>query len=110
MRNTWWQTETGAILIANRPGSDTPPGSMGRPTPGVEVAILDDAYRVVDSPGAEGLLAIRPGWPAMFRGYWEDTESYNARFRKGWYITGDRARSDERGYLFFAGRASDERH
>jgi acetyl-CoA synthetase len=113
IRNTWWQTETGAILIAHPPGSDAPPGSMGRATPGVEVAILDDDYRVIEppgvAPGTEGLLAIRPGWPAMFRGYWEDTESYNARFRKGWYITGDRARSDERGYLFFTGRASDER-
>ena len=104
IRNTWWQTETGAILIANRPGMDAPPGSMGQPTPGVEAAVLDDEYRVMDSPGAQGLLAIRPDWPAMFRGYWEDTESYNSMFRKGWYITGDRARIDEDGYLFFAGR------
>jgi acetyl-CoA synthetase len=106
IHDNWWQTETGAILIANTPGMDVCPGSMGKPIPGVEAAILDDSYdRQI--AGKEGNLAIRPGWPSMFRTYWKNTEMYNSRFRKGWYITGDRARMDADGYFWFVGRADD---
>jgi acetyl-CoA synthetase len=101
--DSWWQTETGAILVANYPGMDVRPGSMGRPIPGVEVAVLDDDYEPVPT-GNIGNLAVRPGWPSMFHTYWNDAQTYNSRFRKGWYITGDRARVDEDGYLWFAGR------
>ena len=104
--DNWWQTESGAILIANYPGTDVRPGSMGRPIPAVEAGILDDDYDPVPT-GSDGNLAIRPGWPSMFQTYWNNPEMYNSRFRKGWYITGDRARVDEDGYYWFAGRAED---
>ena len=106
IHDNWWQTETGAILIGNYPAMDVRPGSMGKPIPGIEAAILDDDYNVVP-PGQEGDLAIRPGWPSMFHTYWNNQEMYNSRFRKGWYITGDRASMDEDGYFWFVGRADD---
>jgi acetyl-CoA synthetase len=106
IHDNWWQTETGAILIANIPAMDVRPGSMGRPIPGIEAAIISDSYDKLP-PGKEGNLAIRPGWPSMFRTYWKNAEMYNSRFRKGWYITGDRARMDEDGYFWFVGRTDD---
>ncbi|MHC4735733.1 MAG: acetate--CoA ligase [Planctomycetota bacterium] len=106
IHDNWWQTETGAILIANYAGMDVRPGSMGRPIPGIEAAVLDDNYEPL-GPGQDGNLAIRPGWPSMFRTYWRNTEMYNSRFRKGWYITGDRASMDEDGYFWFVGRTDD---
>ncbi|MDO8749568.1 MAG: AMP-binding protein, partial [Dehalococcoidia bacterium] len=104
IHDNWWQTETGAILIANYAFQQIRLGSMGRPIPGIEAAILSDAYEQVP-PGTEGSLAIRPGWPAMFHTYWNNQEMYNSKFRKGWYITGDRARMDADGYFWFVGRA-----
>lgn len=104
--DNWWQTETGAILIANYPSMDIHPGSMGRPVPGIRVGILDDDFDPLP-PGDDGNLAIRPGWPSMFQAYWNDAETYNSKFRNGWYITGDRASMDEDGYLWFVGRADD---
>jgi acetyl-CoA synthetase len=106
IHDNWWQTETGAILIANYPAMDVRPGSMGKPIPGIDAAILDDNYDPLP-PGRDGSLAIRPGWPSMFRTYWNNSDLYNSRFRKGWYITGDRARIDEDGYFWFVGRADD---
>ena len=106
IHDNWWQTETGAILIANYPWMAVRPGSMGRPIPGVQVGILDDEYN--EAPvGEEGHLAIRPGWPSMFHAYWRAPERYNSRFLKGWYITGDKARRDQDGYVWFVGRADD---
>ena len=102
--DNWWQTETGAILIGNYPGMDVRPGSMGRPIPGVEVSVLDKECNPAP-PGVDGDLAVRPGWPAMFHAYWNNAEMYNSRFRKGWYISGDRARMDEDGYFWFVGRS-----
>jgi len=118
VHDNWWQTETGGIMIANFAGSDIRPGSMGRPVPGVEAAILarddeggvrldGDAAVVVDEPGAEGHLALRPGWPSMFRGYLHDDERYRACFVGGWYVTGDLARRDADGWYWFVGRADD---
>ena len=84
VHDNWWQTETGGIMIANLAGSEIRPGSMGRPLPGVEAAVLArgpdgralvdarGAVREVDRPGDEGELALRPGWPSMFRGYLHD--------------------------------------
>ena len=106
IHDNWWQTETGAILIANYPAMDVRPGSMGKPTPGIEAAVLNDNYDPLP-PYKDGNLAIRPGWPSMFRTYWNNSEMYNSRFRKGWYITGDRARTDEDGYFWFVGRTDD---
>ena len=106
IHDNWWQTETGAIMIANYASMPVRPGSMGRPTPGIQASIVDDNYEEVP-PGVEGNLAIRPGWPSMFHTYWKNTEMYNSKFRKGWYISGDRARMDKDGYFWFAGRADD---
>jgi acetyl-CoA synthetase len=104
--DNWWQTETGAIMVANYPVMEIRPGSMGRPFPGIEPAIIDDDGRELP-PGEEGNLAVRPGWPSMFRTYWRREEMYNSKFINGWYITGDRARMDADGYFWFVGRADD---
>ena len=104
--DNWWQTETGAILCANYPGMEVRPGSMGRPIPGVELGIVDDDYKQV-GPDTDGNLVVRPGWPSMFHTYWNNTEMYNSKFRGGWYVTGDRARVDKDGYIWFQGRADD---
>lgn len=106
IHDNWWQTETGAILIANYAVQDIKVGSMGRPTPGITAAILSDDYLEVP-PGEEGHLAIKPGWPSMFKTYWRNEEMYNSRFQNGWYITGDKARMDDDGYFWFVGRSDD---
>jgi acetyl-CoA synthetase len=109
--DNWWQTETGGIMIANYPAMDVKPGSMGKPLPGVEAEIVRhlgaDQVEIVDQPGFEGELALRPGWPSMFRGYLHDDERYRKCFVGGWYLTGDLARKDEDGYFWFVGRADD---
>ena len=107
IHDNWWQTETGAIMIANYPSMPIRPGSMGRPFPGIEPAIVDENYVEVTEPDAEGQLVLRPGWPSMFRTYWNDQERYDSRFKQGWYITGDRARKDADGYYWFVGRDDD---
>ena len=106
IHDNWWQTETGAILIANYPIMPVRPGSMGRPIPGIKAGILDDNYNEVP-PGVEGLLAIKPSWPSMFRTYWNNNEVYQSRFQDGWYLTGDQASQDTDGYFWFVGRADD---
>ena len=106
IHDNWWQTETGAILISNYAAQEVRLGSMGRPIPGIKAGILDEEYNEV-APGEEGHLAIRPGWPSMFHVYWGNQSLYNSRFKKGWYITGDRARMDKDGFFWFVGRADD---
>ena len=107
--DNWWQTETGGIMIANYASMDIRPGSMGRPLPGVEAAIVQrTGGGVVEvESGQQGELALRPGWPSMFRGYWNEPERYEKCFAGGYYLTGDLARQDEDGYLWFVGRADD---
>ncbi|HUP33205.1 MAG TPA: acetate--CoA ligase [Gaiellaceae bacterium] len=109
--DNWWQTETGAIMIANFAALDVRPGSMGRPVPGVEAAIVhrreDGTVRVVEEPGVQGEIALCPGWPSMFRAYLGDPERYAKCFAGGWYLTGDLARRDEDGYFWFVGRTDD---
>jgi acetyl-CoA synthetase len=118
VHDTWWQTETGAIMIANLAGADIRPGSMGRPLPGVETAILargpdgraavrDGRVELVEAPDVDGELALRPGWPAMFRGYLHEDDRYQRCFADDWYLTGDVARRDADGWLWFVGRADD---
>jgi acetyl-CoA synthetase len=118
VHDNWWQTETGGIMIANLAGSDVRPGSMGRPLPGVEAAVLergddgraavrDGAVEVIDEAGRDGELALRPGWPSMFRGYLHEDERYERCFAGGWYLTGDVARRDADGSFWFVGRADD---
>jgi acetyl-CoA synthetase len=103
IRNTWLQTETGAIMCAVRPAMDAPPGSAGKPVSGIGMAVLGRDFQRVET-GAAGNLAIRPGWPAMFQGYWGDTDEYNSRFRGGWYVTDDMARIDTDGYIWIERR------
>jgi len=109
--DTWWQTETGAIMIANYPCLEIRPGSMGRPVPGVEAGIVrkreDGGADVIDAPGEVGELALRPGFPSMFRGYLNDAERTRKCFRDGWYLSGDLAKRDADGYYWFVGRADD---
>ena len=105
--DNWWQTETGCIQIANYPVQDIRPGSMGRPFPGVTATILDDNCEKEPLPGKEGHLALKTGWPSMFRTFWNKQELYDSKFRNGWYITGDRATMDADGYFWFVGRADD---
>ncbi|WP_112274013.1 acetate--CoA ligase [Lentzea terrae] len=110
VHDNWWQTETGAIMISNYAAEDILPGSMGRPMPGVEAGIvMGDGGRVVEvrDPEAVGELALRPGWPSMFRGYLHDDGRYAKSFVDGWYLTGDLARRDPDGYYWFVGRADD---
>jgi acetyl-CoA synthetase len=109
--DNWWQTETGGIMIANYASMDIRPGSMGRPLPGVEAAIVRRAGRdrveEVTAPDTCGELALRPGWPSMFRGYLGEPERYAKCFAGGWYLTGDLAARDADGYFWFVGRADD---
>jgi acetyl-CoA synthetase len=117
VHDNWWQTETGAIMVSNHRGMEIRPGSMGRPVPGVDAAVLvqgadgraevaDGAVRVA-GPGETGELALRPGWPSMFRGYLDDPERTAKCFGGGWYLSGDLARQDADGYFWFVGRADD---
>ncbi len=106
IHDNWWQTETGCIQIANYPVMPIRPGSMGRPFPGVTAAVVDHMGREVPD-GEEGDLVLKPGWPSMFRTYWNKKDLYESRFRNGWYITGDRARRDTDGYYWFVGRSDD---
>ena len=107
--DNWWQTETGGIMIANRPGMEVRPGSMGKPLPGVEAAIVEkgeDGLREC-APREIGELALRPGWPSMMRAYLNEEARYQKAFADGWYLSGDLALRDEDGYFWFVGRADD---
>jgi acetyl-CoA synthetase len=111
IHDNWWQTETGGIMIANFPAMEIRPGSMGRPFPGIEAAIVrridKDTVHVIREAGVSGMLALRAGWPSMFRGYLNDDERYRRCFAGGWYLTGDLASRDADGYFWFVGRADD---
>jgi acetyl-CoA synthetase len=118
IRDTWWQTETGAIMIANVAGADVVPGSMGRPVDGVTAGLLDcddegglvrvDEHVVeLDDPERIGMIAFRPGWPSMFQEYLGNPERYAKAFADGWYLSGDLARRDADGRYWFVGRADD---
>jgi len=121
--DTYWQTETGSIMISNYPGMKIKPGSMGKPFPGIEAAVLDlRTHECIEQPGVVGLIAFRPGWPAMFRRYWGQPDVYRDKFegvpkdadpdelwkrRDVWYVSGDRASVDDDGYFWFVGRDDD---
>jgi acetyl-CoA synthetase len=109
--DNWWQSETGGIMIANYASMDVRPGSMGKPLPGIDAAIvsLDESRNltVIEEPNVEGELALRKGWPSMFRGYLNEEARYEKCFSGDWYLTGDLARCDEDGYFWFVGRADD---
>lgn len=111
IHDNWWQTETGGIMIANYATMLIRPGSMGRPIPGVEAAIVrrheDGTIEQIDQPGIDGDLALRPDFPSIFRGYLHDEERYRKCFVGDWYITGDLAMRDRDGYFWFMGREDD---
>jgi len=111
IHDNWWQTETGGIMIANTPAMDIKPGSMGKPLPGVDACIVrrrkDGGVDLIDAPDQEGELALRSGWPSMFRGYLNQDERYRKCFADDLYLTGDLARCDADGYFWFVGRADD---
>ncbi|OAE00253.1 acetate--CoA ligase [Arthrobacter sp. OY3WO11] len=118
VHDNWWQTETGGIMIANFAATEIRPGSMGRPLPGVEAAlvqrdgngkavIVDSEPVLVTEPDTMGELALRAGWPSMFRGYLHEEERYRSCFAGGWYLTGDVAKRDADGYYWFVGRGDD---
>jgi acetyl-CoA synthetase len=115
VHDNWWQTETGGIMIANAPAFDIKPGSMGRPLPGIEAFIVEHQeaegepprVRIVEQPNVEGELALKSGWPSMFRGYLNNEARYRKCFAGDLYLTGDLARCDADGYYWFVGRADD---
>jgi len=103
--DTWWQTETGSIIIANYPGLRIKLGSMGKPFPGIRAAILDKQGKPVINE--QGNLAIKPGWPAMMKTIWRRKSKYESYFKRGWYFSGDKALQDKDGYFWFEGRGDD---
>ncbi|MCK0471297.1 acetate--CoA ligase [Halalkalibacter sp. APA_J-10(15)] len=107
IHDTWWMTETGAQMICNYPSMEIRPGSMGKPIPGVEAAIIDDQGNVLP-PNRMGNLALKVGWPSMMRAVWNNKPKYDSYFRlEGWYVSGDSAYMDEDGYFWFQGRIDD---
>lgn len=109
--DTWWQTETGAIMATPLPGAiATKPGSITRPFPGIEMAVVNEEGQEVP-PGTGGYLVIKSPWPAMLRTLWGDPERYVAtyfsRFGANVYFTGDGAKWDEDGYFWIIGRVDD---
>ncbi|MGW9125997.1 acetate--CoA ligase [Paenibacillus chitinolyticus] len=107
IHDTWWMTETGGQLICNYPSMPIKPGSMGRPIPGVEAAIIDDSGNILP-PNRMGNLAVKTPWPSMMRKIWNNPAKYEEYFRiTGWYISGDSAYMDEDGYFWFQGRIDD---
>lgn len=113
VRESWGQAETGGIVIANPGAGPARPGSVGRPLPGVEAAVvrrrLDGKVEVLP-PFAEGELAIRAGWPAMFKTYVGEAPRYKARFSDGWYLSGDRAKQDAEGWFWLVEKADADAH
>jgi acetyl-CoA synthetase len=109
--DNWWQTETGAIMVANFASLDIKPGSMGLPFPGIEAVIVrragEHGAEVIVEPDTIGELALKPGWPSMFRGYLNNEAKYRECFAGEWYLSGDLARRDADGYFWFVGRGDD---
>ena len=108
--DTWWQTETGGILIANFPGAmDMKPGSATRALPGIEPLLVDPEHRELDGAAA-GNLCLRSSWPGQMRGVWGDDERFFQTYftaYPGLYFTGDGCRRDEDGYYWITGRVDD---
>jgi len=109
--DNWWQTETGGIMIANHAGMDIKPGSMGKPVPGIEAAVVkrmpDGGVEPISSPNSIGELALKTGWPSMMRGYLHEEERYRKCFVGDWYLSGDLVTRDSDGYYWFVGRGDD---
>ena len=106
IHDTWFQTETGGIMISNRPGLEIKPGSMGKPVDGAEAALLDDHGEPLGDDRL-GNLSLKAGWPSMFVTYLNNESAYRSKFKKGWYHTGDTAVRSDDGYYWFKGRSDD---
>lgn len=108
IHDTWWMTETGGIMISNFPALEIRPGSMGKPIPGVRIAIVNQEGQELP-PYHTGNLVIRPPWPGMMRAIWNNRQQYEAYFLpNGWFLTEDLAYMDEDGYIWYQGRSYDE--
>ena len=108
--DNWWQTETGGIMVANYPSMTVKPGSMGKPLPGVEIAIAEideKQLKLITEPNLQGHLVLKKGFPSLFRGYLHEEERYKKCFIGEWYLSGDLAKKDSDGYFWFIGRADD---
>jgi acetyl-CoA synthetase len=106
--DTFWQTETGSIMITNYPGMKVKPGSMGKPFPGITGVVLDPkSFEPIKENGKIGLIAFKPDWPALMRAYWNNNDKFLDKFVNGWYITGDKGMIDKEGYFWFIGRDDD---
>lgn len=104
---TWWMAETGMICLANVSARSIKPGSMGKPVPGIEAAVLDENGEPLP-PLVTGELAIKLGWPSVMTGIWHDPPRYQQYFRvKGWFLTGDTVTRDEEDYYYHQGRNDD---
>ncbi|WP_145471144.1 acetate--CoA ligase [Staphylococcus pettenkoferi] len=104
--DTWWMTETGGHMIVNYPTMDMKLGSMGKPLPGIEAAIVDDQGNELPA-NRMGNLAIKKGWPSMMVAIWKNPEKYDSYFIGDWYVSGDSTYKDEDGYFWFQGRVDD---
>jgi acetyl-CoA synthetase len=109
--DTWWQTETGAIMITPLPGiTETKPGAAMKPFPGIKPVVVDDDGKPVET-GESGFLTLQRPWPSMLRTLWNDDEryidTYWSRFGKDVYFAGDGARLDEDGHIWLLGRVDD---
>jgi acetyl-CoA synthetase len=110
--DTWWQTETGMIMMSPVPGAmPTKPGSCTQPLPGVAADVVDESGRPVSDPNKGGLLVITKPWPSMLRTIWGDNErylkTYWAQFQNKYYVAGDSTHRDADGYYWIMGRVDD---
>lgn len=104
--DTWFQTETGSIMVSNRPKLAIKPGSMGKPMEGIEAEIVGESGEICN-PNEQGNLCIKTPWPSMFITYLNNTSVYQSKFKNGFYYSGDLAFKDADGYFFFLGRNDD---
>ena len=110
--DTWWQTETGSIMMTPIPGvTATKPGSCTKPLPGIFADIVDEDGRPVKTPGGGGYLVIKRPWPSMLRTIWNDNNRYLStyweKFQNRYYVAGDSANRDKDGYYWIMGRIDD---
>lgn len=104
--DTWWQSETGSMMIGNHPPMQVKPGSMGKPRTGAIALICNEKMEILPA-GEQGLLCLRKGWGSMFRNYFRNDEAYADKFKGDIYTTGDLAWQDEDGYFWYVSRADD---
>lgn len=111
LHDNWWQSETGGIMVSNFLTLPIKVGSMGKPLPGIDICLIknhdNNSLELAEQPGETGEIAIRRGWPSMFRDYLGDHEKYQRCFVGDWYLSGDLASRDAEGYFWFVGRSDD---